>query len=70
MPQRKKRILRDDPDHAIKARKYLMVFLAATEKMMENYINWDEESWESGEWYQEDEEQQEMEDLFQEWDNK
>ena len=47
-----------------------MVFLAATEKMMENYINWDEESWESGEWYQEDEEQQEMEDLFQEWDNK
>ena len=63
-------VLRDDPDHAIKARKYLMVFLAATEKMMENYINWDEESWESGEWYQEDEEQQEMEDLFQEWDNK
>lgn len=47
-----------------------MVFLAATEKMMENYINWDEESLESGEWYQEDEEQQEMEDLFQEWDNE
>ena len=63
-------VLRDDPDHAIKARKYLMVFLAATEKMMENYINWDEESLESGEWYQEDEEQQEMEDLFQEWDNE
>lgn len=64
-------VLKNDPYHISKVRKYLMVYLATIEKMLDSYINWDEEEFQNGTWYNEDDEDsREIDDLFHEWDNE
>ncbi len=62
-------VMNNDPYHVDKVRKYLTVFLAYVEKITENYVNWDEQEFEEGSWY-EDEDEREIDNLFREWDDK
>lgn len=58
-----------DAYHLAKVRKYTMVFLAYVEGIQRCYTGFTEEMLQSGSWYQDDEEEKEIEDLFREWDN-
>lgn len=62
-------VMNHDPYHVEKVRKYLTVFLASVEQITEKYVNWDEQEFEDGSWY-EDEDEREIDNLFREWDDK
>lgn len=62
-------VMEKNPYQVPKVRKYLTVFLAYVEKMVESYVNWNEEELEDGSWYQE-EDDREIDNLFKEWDEK
>lgn len=64
-------IMENNPYQIPKVRRYLTVFLAYIEKMLESFVNWEEREWKDGSWYQEDdEEEKEIDELFREWDGK
>ena len=57
--------MESDPYQVVKVRKYLMVYLALLERMIENSIGWDALALEE-DWY-EDEEEKEIFNLFKAW---
>lgn len=61
-------IMENNPYQISKVRKYLTVFLAYVEKLMESYADFREDFKEGG-WY-EDEDEKEIDNLFREWDDK
>ncbi len=64
-------VMKENPYQLPKVRKYLTVFFAYIEKMLESYVNWEEKKWEDGEWYQDDDEdEKEIDELFKDWDDK
>ena len=58
-----------DVYHLPKVRKYTMVFLAYVEGLLNCYAGFTEEMLRNGSWYEDEEEEKEIEDLFKEWDN-
>lgn len=58
-----------DAYHLPKVRKYTTVFLAYVEGILNCYTGFNEEMLQDGSWYQDDEEEKEIEGLFREWDN-
>ena len=60
-----------DEYHLPKARKYLTVYFAYIEGLLNSYIGFADDVLKDGAWYQEeDEEEQEMETLFREWEGE
>ncbi len=60
-----------DEYHLPKARKYLTVYFAYIEGLLNSYIGFADDVLKDGAWYQEeDEEEQEMETLFREWEEE
>lgn len=53
-----------------KVRKYFTVFLAMVEQMNDKGISMMEEDTQDGSWYEEDEDDQEIEKLFREWESE
>ena len=62
-------VMENNPYHVVKVRKYLTVLFAYLEKQVENYIGWQEQEIKDGSWYQ-DEEEEEIENLFRQWDEE
>lgn len=60
--------MKQDPYQLARVRKYLMVYLAWLEKLLEHSIGWEEFSTEE-DWYEEEEEK-EIFHLFREWDEE
>ncbi len=58
-----------NPYQIPKVRRYLTVFLAYVEQMMEGFADFADEALEDGSWY-EDEDEKEIDNLFREWDDK
>lgn len=62
-------VMQNDAYHLLKVRKYTTVFLAYVEGMLNSYAGFTDEEIQGGSWYDEaDEEEREVESLFQEWD--
>lgn len=62
-------VMAHDAYHLPKVRKYTTVFLAYVEGLLNCYAGFTEEMLRNGRWYQDEEEEKEIENLFQEWDN-
>lgn len=62
-------VMENNPYQVVKVRKYLSVYFAYLEKLVENYIGWDSSKIEEGSWY-EDEEEREIDNLFKVWDEE
>lgn len=62
-------IMANDIYHLPKVRKYTMVFLAYIEGILNRYVSFSDEVLQEGSWYQEDEEEREIDEMFKEWDN-
>ncbi len=62
-------VMAHDAYHLPKVRKYTTVFLAYVEGILNCYTGFNEEMLQDGSWYQDDEEEKEIEGLFREWDN-
>lgn len=62
-------VMQNDAYHLLKVRKYTTVFLAYVEGILNSYAGFTDEEIQGGSWYDEaDEEEREVESLFQEWD--
>lgn len=62
-------VMKNDAYHLPKVRKYTTVFLAYVEGILDSYAGFTDEEIQGGSWYDEtDEEEREVESLFQEWD--
>ncbi|MDE6748167.1 MAG: molecular chaperone HscC [Lachnospiraceae bacterium] len=60
-----------DEYHLPKARKYLTVYFAYIEGLLNSYVGFADDALKDGAWYQEeDEEEREMETLFREWEEE
>lgn len=62
-------VMENNPYQVVKVRKYLSVYFAYLEKLVENYIGWDSSKIEEDSWY-EDEEEREIDNLFKVWDEE
>ncbi|MBD5459113.1 MAG: molecular chaperone HscC [Lachnospiraceae bacterium] len=62
-------VMAHDAYHLPKVRKYTTVFLAYVEGILGCFAGFTEEMLKDGSWYQDEEGEKEIEDLFQEWDN-
>lgn len=62
-------VMENNPFQIDKVRKYLTVFFAYVEELLEKYVGFDAEELLEGSWY-EDEDDKEIENLFEEWDAK
>ena len=62
-------VMENDPYKVAKVRKYLMVYFAYLEKLVENYVGWEVQETHDGSWY-EDEEEAEIDNLFKAWDKE
>ena len=62
-------VMKSNPYQIEKVRKYLTVFLAYVEKITESFIEFEDDMIETGSWY-EDEDEEEIDNLFREWDDK
>lgn len=62
-------VMAHDAYHLPKVRKYTTVFLAYVEGILSCFAGFTEEMLKDGSWYQDEEGEKEIEDLFQEWDN-
>lgn len=63
--------MEQDVYHLPKTRKYMTVFLAYVEGILNSYVGFSDDVLKDGGWYQEeDEEESEMESLFREWEEE
>ncbi len=64
-------VMKNDPYHLSKVRKYTTVFFASIEGILNQYVSFTDDVLSDGSWYrEEDEEEREIDDLFKAWDNK
>ena len=64
-------VMKNDPYHLSKVRKYTTVFFASIEGILNQYVSFTDDVLSDGSWYrEEDEEEREINDLFKAWDNK
>ena len=62
--------MKENPYQIPKVRKYLMVFLATVEQYLQGSCGLEEEELLDGSWYtEEDEEEREVDEMFQNWDD-
>ena len=61
-------VFEQDPYQIPKVRKYLTVFFAYVEKIMESYINIDSSIFRNEDWY--DEEDEEIDQQFKDWNEE
>mgnify|MGYP001113645765 FL=1 len=63
-------VMKNDPYHLSKVRKYTTVFFASIEGILNQYVSFTDDVLSDGSWYrEEDEEEREIDDLFKAWDN-
>ncbi len=62
-------VMQKDPYQLPKVRKYLMVFLGYVERVTDSNINWEEYDSAGTDWY-EDEDEREIDSLFNDWDSE